>query len=168
MAGKMEVGDYDVRGMDVDSVFATQFTNDDCMSAILNAQANFDPRFPGWALYRRVVTGDGLLDRTLEAYAVCMARGVTRALKANGRYVVGKTTRQGSWVAQAGRDGLDFALFGRYPCGVKEREDRFGVSWKPYQTVRNAVGGGLWIGIATFRASLHNEYFRIKRQKWIG
>jgi hypothetical protein len=159
---------HNIKGMDVDSVFAVNFTSDDCMDAIIAAQRQFDPRFPGWALYRRVIVGDSLLDRTLEAYAITMARAVSRALKSNGRRVVGAGTRSPAWVAQAGRDGLDFALFGKYPCGVKEREERFGVSWKPYQTVRNAVGGGLYIGINTFTSALHHEYFKIKRRKWIS
>lgn len=158
---------HNIKGLDVDGIFAVNFTSDDCISAILNTQRQFDPRFPGWALYRRIIIGDCLLDRQLEAYAVAMARAVSRSLKANGRQVVGAGTRRPGWVAQAGRDGLDFALFGKYPCGVKEREAHFGVSWKPYQTVRNAVGGGICIGINTFTSALHYEYFKIKRQKWI-
>lgn len=158
---------FDLKGGGVEAVFATQFTSDNCMDAITRAQAQFYPGFPGWALYRRVVTGDALLDRQLEAYAISMARGVTRSLKANGRFVVGQGTRRPGWVAQAGRDGLDYALFGKFACGVGVRCEQFGVSNKPYQLVRDSVAGGLWIGIATFESCLHHEYFKIlSRQKY--
>lgn len=156
---------HNIKGGGVEAVFATSFTSDDCMDALTAAQRQFDPTFPGWALYRRLVIGDSLLDRTLEAYAIYMARGVARREKANGRAVVGRCARRGDWVAQAGRDGLDFALFGKFPCGIAERVERFGVSNKPYQLVRDSVAGGMWAGIATFRSCLHHEYFKIKSRR---
>lgn len=160
-----EQGDYDLRGGGVEAVFASDFTSDDCMDALARTQAQFDSGFPGWALYRRLVIGDNLLDRTLEAYAIGMARAVSRSLKANGRYVVGRCARRPGWVAQAGRDGLDYAIFGKFPCGVSVRSEQFGVSNKPYQIVRDSVGGGMWIGAATFQSCLHHEYFKIKSRK---
>ena len=162
-------GCYHIKGLDVDSVFATNFRSDDCISALWATQAKFSPLFPGWALYRRVIIGDNLLDRDLKAYAIGMARAVARATKESGRQVVGRKTRSPSWIAQAGLDGLDFGLFGKYPCGVDLRAGQFSVSNKPYQRVRDAVGEGLWIGIATFQSELHANYWRIKsRQKYLG
>ena len=70
---------FDVRGKDIDTIFATNFTSDRCMTALVHAQQKFHPDFPGWALYRRVLIGDDLLDRTIEAFAIGMARGVARA-----------------------------------------------------------------------------------------
>jgi hypothetical protein len=156
-----QVASFDVRGKDVDTIFATDFTSDRCLSAIIAAQKQFDPSFPGWALYRRVLIGDGLLDRTLEAYAIGMARGVARAHKLNGRRVVPIATRKNAWLAQAGRDGLDFALFGKFPCGVNLRAEQFKVQNHTYQRVRDAVGLGIWIGLDTFAAECRLQFRKV-------
>jgi hypothetical protein len=151
-------GSYDVRGRDLDTVFATDFTSDRCLDALSKAQARFDPAFPGWALYRRLLTGDPLLDRTIEAYAIGMARGVARARKINGRAVVPVGARRNAWVAQAGRDGLDYALYGKFPCGLVKRGDLFGMRKESYQRVRDTVAAGIWAGISTFVSEAHYFY----------
>jgi hypothetical protein len=151
---------FDVRGRDIETIFATEFTSDRCLDAILKAQARFHPSFPGWALYRRLLTGDGLLDRTLEAFAIGMARGVARAEKVNGRRVVPVGTRRNDWIAQAGRDGLDFTLYGRYPCGVGVRAERFHMQAATYQRVRDTVGWGIWMGADAFAAEVHYQFRR--------
>lgn len=156
-----QVNSFDVRGKDVDTIFATDFTSDRCLSAILAAQKRFDPSFPGWALYRRVLIGDGLLDRVLEAYAIGMARGVARARKLNGRRVVPIGTCKPAWVAQAGRDGLDLALFGKFPCGVNKRAEQFKVQAASYQRVRDAVGLGIWIGLDAFASEARLQFRKV-------
>lgn len=155
------VTSFDVRGKDVDTIFATDFTSDRCLSSILAAQQRFHPSFPGWALYRRILIGDGLLDRTLEAYAIGMARGVARAHKLNGRRVVPLATSRPAWIAQAGRDGLDFALFGKFPCGVNKRAEQFKVQNHTYQRVRDAVGLGIWIGADAFASEVRLQFRKI-------
>jgi hypothetical protein len=157
-------GSWDERGRDLDTIFATSFTSIRCLDAILRAQAKFHPLFPGWALYRRLLTGDPLLDRTLEAYAVGMARAVTRALKDNGRAVVPRSARRNDWIAQAGRDGLDFALFGKFPATVMERADRFKVRDESFRRVREIVGWGIWGGADAFATQAKYEYRFLGRQ----
>jgi hypothetical protein len=153
-----EQGSYDIRGKDLDTIFATSFTSDRCLTAIILAQERFDPSFPGWALFRRVLIGDDLLDRLLIAYAIGMARGVARAKKINGRRVVPAATRRNKWIAQAGRDALDFALFGRFPCGVNKRSEQFGVDDETYQRIRDTVARGLWMGIDAFASEAKYQY----------
>lgn len=161
-AANMEVQppSYDVRGPDVDTIFATSFTTDRCLDALSRAQAKFDRSFPGWALWRRLLTGDALLDRTLEAYAITMARAVARARKTNGRALVPPGTRRPEWIAQAGRDGLDFCLYGRFPCGSGERSDQLAVDNETYKRVRDLVGWGLTLGAEGFAAEVKFQYWK--------
>ena len=147
---------------DLDGLFAPQTVSDMAHKAALNTRAKFDSKFPGWQLYRRIVAGVDLFDRELEAWAVWMARGVARAEKLNGRHVIGQRVRMRSgWVAQAGRDGLDYAIFQKYAEGTKKRAARFDVDAETYQKVRDAVSGGMVIGLNTFRSQLHAEYMRL-------
>ena len=57
------VGDWSLRGVDADQVFASQQLSDTAMTAACRVTARFDPSFPGWQLYRRVVAGTNLFDR---------------------------------------------------------------------------------------------------------
>lgn len=151
---------WDVRGPDVDTIFATNFTSDRCLDALARASAKFDPSFPGWPLYRRLITGDNLLDRTLEAYAVGMARAVSRAVKSNGRAVVPRGTRRNGWVERAGLDGLNYALTGKFPAPVSLRAATYGVSDEPFRRVRDVVAAGIWIGADTYAAEVRYEFCR--------
>ena len=153
---------FDVRGKDIDTIFATNFTSDRCMTALVHAQQKFHPDFPGWALYRRVLIGDDLLDRTIEAFAIGMARGVARARKVNGRAVVPEGTR-GPWIAQAARDAIDFALYGRFPCGVGIRASQFSMRAETFQRVRDATAAGIWQGIDAFASEARYQFTRAGR-----
>lgn len=162
-------GDWDLRGIDLDSLFAADELSDTCIDAAIRTQAKFDRSFPGWLLYRRVASGTNLFDRHLEAWAVGCARGLSRAEKVNGRAYVSAATRQKpGWVAQAGRDALDYAIFGRFPASADERESRFGVSHKTYIKVRDPVARGMWVGMDTFRAMLFHEYWQVRRDEKCG
>lgn len=171
------VGCWDLRGIDLDSVFASDSLSDTALTAAYRTAAKFSAHFPGWFLYRRVVGGIGLFDRQLEAWAVTSARLLSRSRKDNGRDYIGPKTRAKtvmvdrggrevpvSWIAQAGRDGLDFAIYGRYHegAGLVERAKRFGVHPTTYQSVRDPVAKSMWIGLETFRAQLHAEYWRVR------
>lgn len=159
-------GDWDLRGVDLDCIFAMQTLSDTAIDAAIRASAEFDSAFPGWFLYRRVVGGVGLFDRHLESWAVGSARMLSRSKKLNGRSYIGQTTRsKPGWVAQAGRDGLDYAIYGRHPEGLGERADRFGVHPTTYQAIRDPVGKAMWIGLETFRSFLHAEYWRVRNDE---
>ena len=147
---------------DLDGLFAPQTLSDMAYKAAQNTRKKFDSRFPGWQLYRRVVAGVDLFDRELEAWAVWMARGLARAERTDGRRVIGPKTRQKpGWIAQAGRDGLDYAIFQKYAEGTKKRAARFGIDHGTYQKIRDAVSGAMMIGLNTFRTELHAEYMRL-------
>lgn len=157
------VGCWDLRGIDLDGVFAGASLSDTALTAAYRASSHFSRYFPGWFLYRRVAGGIDLFDRQLESWAITSARLLARSRKDNGRDYIGPKTRaKPLWVAQAGRDALDFAIFGKYAEGLQERAKRFGVSPSTYQAVRDPVAKSMWIGLETFRAQLHAEYWRVR------
>ena len=160
------VGDWDLRGVDLDSLFAAGELSDTCLDAAIRTQARFSDKFPGWFLCRRVVSGCPLYGRQLEAWAVGCARSLARARKVTGRpWIAGKVRARGSWVAQAGRDALDYSIFGRYAAGLHERAEQFGVAHLTYQKLRDPIAQCMWIGMETFRAELHAEYWRVRRDE---
>jgi len=159
-------GDWDLRGVSLDSIFAANELSDTAIDAVIRTSARFDSSFPGWLLYRRVASGSNLFDRQLEAWAIGCARALSRAEQVNGRsYVSGATRRKPGWVAQAGRDALDYAIFGKFPATVDEREARFGVSHKTYRKLRDPVARCMWVGMDTFRAMLFLEYWHVRRDE---
>ena len=182
-----QTGDYDVKTRDfmargLDAIFAADELSDTALSTAYRTQSKFSRHFPGWLLYRRVNAGVELFDRQLEAWAVLSARALSRSLKDNGRDYIGPKTRAKSvlikkpdgrkvsvsWVSQAGRDGLDFAIYGRYAAGLHERADVFGIAHKTYQAIRDPVGKSMWIGLETFRAQLHAEYWQVREDERRG
>jgi len=159
-------GDWDLRGIDLDTLFAMPELSDTCIDAVIRTQARFSEKFPGWFLYRRVVSGSPLFDRQLEAWAVGCARGLARARRVTGRpWIAGKVRAKGGWVAQAGRDALDYVIFGRYADSAESRETEFGVSAETYRKLRDPIAHSMWIGLETFRAELHAEYWRVRRDE---
>lgn len=162
----LAVGDWDLRGVDLDSLFAIPELSDTCIDAAIRTQARFSDKFPGWFLYRRVVSGCPLFDRQLEAWAVGCARRMSRARTVTGRtWIAGKVRGRRGWVAQAGRDALDYAIYGRYPDSSEARESMFGVSAETYRKLRDPMARSMWIGMETFRSELHAEYWRVRRDE---
>ena len=157
-------GDWDLRGIDLDTLFAMPELSDTCIDAAIRTQARFSWKFPGWFLYRRVVSGSTLFDRQLEAWAVGCARGLARATTVTGHPVVASRAR-GSWVAQAGRDALDYVIFGKYPATDRQRGEMFGIRNVTYAKLRDPIAQCMWIGLETFRAELHAEYWRVRRDE---
>lgn len=157
-------GDWSLRGIDADQVFACQQLSDTALTAAVRVSARFDASFPGWFLYRRVVAGVGLFDRHLEAWAVSTARMMSRMKKRDGRDYIRPSLRKPEWIAQAGRDALDFAICGKYAASLESRAELFGLDWKTYKRIREPMSAGLWIGLQTFQSEIHAEYFRVRRE----
>lgn len=155
---------YALRGVDADQVFASQQLSDTALTAAVRVTARFDASFPGWFLYRRVVAGVSLFDRHLDDWATTTAMMLATAHKVKGREYIQASRRRTDWIHQAGRDALDYAICGRYAAGLGERGERYQVSPKTYQKVRDPIAAGLWIGLQTFQSELHTEYFRVRRQ----
>lgn len=173
------VGDYDMKSRDfvsrgIDTLFASvRFYRDGwgpniCKDSIARTSAKFDPAYPGWFFYRRVRHGDCRFDRLLEAYSIGGARALARSEKANGRkYISSAVSRRPGWVAQAGRDALDYAIYGKYAAGLEPRAEYFGVSWKTYRAIRDPLAAGLFIGVETWTSCLHDEFVSLSRREYL-
>lgn len=156
------VGDWDLRGAGLDAAFAGTLS-DTALSATQWTDRQFDRRFPGWPLYRTVVAGDRIFWRKLEAYAIGMARAVARSRRKTGHPEVAKRARRNEWIAQAGKDALFMVVHGKAPIGVNARAAQLGVSDETYWRVRDAVAGGMTIGLETYRAMLFVNFGRVRR-----
>lgn len=155
------------RLVNVDQAFATQQLSDTAWTAAACVTAKFDPSFPGWELYRRIVAGVTLFDGDLEQWAVSTAWMLATVHKVKGREYVKASSRRFDWVAQAGRDALDYVVCGRYADGLAERADAFGVSPKTYQRIRDPMAACMSIGFETFANELRSEYFRARKRDYL-
>jgi hypothetical protein len=155
-------GCWDIRGPGIDALFSGQL-GDTALTAVLWTDDQFDQGFPGWELYRTVISGDRIFDRTLEAYAIGMARAVARAKRRTGHSEVAQRTRRNGWLKQAAKDALFMVVRGKQPLGVCQRAAQFGdLSPKVYLRVRDAVAGGMTIGLETYRAMLFANVHRVR------
>lgn len=161
------MSEYDLRVKEIDQVFAAELT-DNCIDAAIRASANFDERFPGWQLYCKVVRGDSLYDRHLDAWAIGLARGLTRAKKADtGRDVLRRSAR-GPWVAVAGLDALHRCVMGRFMDSGERVSAKIGARYKTYLRIRDALAGGMLTGFENYRAELHYQYVTVLREARIA
>lgn len=171
-------GDYDLKTGDtvargVDPLFASvKFYQDNwasgiCYDAIKRTAADFHAGYPGWDIYRLTRHGDERSKKAVVEYGEVMAAGVAKAQKLNGRPVVAPLTRQKfGWIRQAGRDGVDYLIYGKFPAGLNDRAKMFGVGWETYQKVRDSVAGGLWVGAETWRDRLHMHFFDLAKREY--
>lgn len=167
----VKTGDVQIRGLD--TLFGSaRFYRDDwasgiCYDAVRRTADDFDRSYPGWHVYRLTRHGDARSLNAVIEYAELMAGAVAKAEKANGRPVVAPLTRQKfGWVKQAGRDGVDYLVHGRFPAGLNDRAKLFGVHWQTYQKVRDSVAGGLWIGAETWRDRLHMHFVSLAKREY--
>jgi len=159
-------GNWELRGVDLDVLFAQDDLSEAALSAAIRASAKFNTSFPGWFLYRRVANGTTMFDRELEAWAVGCGQALAAAEKQNGRrWVSGAVRAKAGWIEQASRDALDYVIFGRYPAGLNARASHFGVSNKTYQAIRDPMSRCMWIGLETFRSVLFAEYWQVRRDE---
>lgn len=138
--------------------------SDACIDAANRTAKLFDARYPGWALYSRIVRGDSIYDRQLAAWAIGMARQHTRTRKTNGQAVVAPRGRRNDWIAQAGVDALEFIVFGRYSETAEDIDDRLGVWPTKYARVRGELASVMRVGLDNYVAELHYAYHQIIRE----
>ncbi len=158
----MTAGDWDVRGPGLDGLFSGPRLTDLALTAVIWTDQQFSPGFPGWPLYRTVASGDTIHMRTLTAYAIGMARAVTRAKRRSGNSEVSRKARRNEWIAAAGLDALHIVLYGRPSAGINARASELGVSNAVYQRVRDCVREGMTIGLETYRSMLFANVMRVR------
>lgn len=158
-------GCWNLRGPGVDGLFAGDLSRSPtALTAIQWTDRQFHSGFPGWSLYRTVVSGDSIHWRKLEAYAIGMARALTRARRnsKNSLPLIARRVRRNDWIAQAARDALFMVVHGKAPIGGDVRGEAFGIWPDNYRKVRDAVAGGMTIGLETYRAMLLVNLYRVR------
>src|ERR1700754_1728386 len=145
---------------DMDSLFSNPRLGDGALTAAIRTSAKFDPSFPGWELYRRIVAGMGIFDKKLEVWAVGVAHQLARAKKLNGRSLIsGSVVAKSGWIDQAARDALDHVIVGDYAAGLNVRAKQFGVHQGTYARIRDTMAQCMLGGLHAFRSALHAEYY---------
>lgn len=163
------VGDYDLRGRGLDGVFAQVRVTDEMIDADSRTRAQLGSEFPGWMLYRTIVSGTDIFIPDLLEWARDTGFMVARARKLSGRAVVsGKTAAKPGWVTRASWDALDRVIDGYFPEGLNARAARYGVKNTVYQRVRDTVAGGMLDGLELYQAVLHAEYLKIRREQKVN
>lgn len=158
-------GDWDLRGLDGDQIFARSELSDDALTAACWATAKFHATFPGWQLYRRIAAGMTIFDDELDAWAVGGARLLARARK---RTKDGKQGRRyiearGPWIDQAARDALASVVAG-YRVNTAERARVCEIEPRTYLKIYKPMLAAMVIGLETYRSELHANYRRVKFQ----
>lgn len=158
-------GDRDIRQRDIDQRFATPTLSDTCIDAANRAAKQFDPAYPGWALYSRIVRGDTVFDRQLAAWAISCARRYARARKVNGRQITSGRGRRNDWIVQAAIDALEYVIDGRWYESADVVASRYGKSHADYQKFRATIATMMLDGFENYQAELHYQYHRVRRDE---
>lgn len=157
------MGNFDIIAKDTDEAFAVPELSDYCIEAANRTAKLFDPHYPGWQLYSRIVRGDTVFDRQLAAWAIGMARQHTRARKTNGQAVVAPRGRRNDWIAQAGVDALEFVIWGRHSEFAREVERRLGIHHATYLKIRGELAAMMADGLKNYTVELHYQYHHVLR-----
>jgi len=154
-------GDWDLRGLDADQVYARPELSDDALTAACWATAKFHATFPGWQLYRRIAAGMTVFDNELDAWVIGGARLLARArkTKTGRRYIEAR----GPWIDQAARDALASVVTG-YRINTAERARVCEVEPRTYLKIYRPMLAAMVIGLETYRSELHSDYRKVKFQ----
>lgn len=157
--------DKPVKVVTTDQRFACVELSDTCIDAANRTARKFDPAYPGWELYSRIVRGDTVFDRRLRAWAMSAARLYSRARKVNGHAVVAPRGRSGAWIAQAGLDALEFVIQGYYTDNAYAAAERLGKDDSQYRKFRGEIAILMLDGFEMYRSELHYQYSRVCRDE---
>ena len=161
VAEKVEaVGDWHLRGRDLDQIFATDGLSDAALTAACLTTARFDPSFPGWELYRRITSGWRMFDAELIAWATSTAwlLANSRRKKTGRKYI----EAQGPWITQAAHDALDAVVYGYPPSPAYQRAQAAGIKSETWNKIFRPMAAAIAIGFETFRAELNANYRRVR------
>lgn len=154
-----------VRPADADQSFSLVQLSDTCVDAANRAAKRFDPSYPGWQLYSRIVRGDTVFDRQLAAWAIWCARTYVRSRQRNGHAVVARRGRRNNWIVSAALDALEFCIQGEYAMLAGPTAATLGVHNAQYQHVRGVLSAMMVDGFENYRAELHYQYSRVRRDE---
>lgn len=160
-------GDWHLRGLSAEQRCALNPLPDDCIDAAIRATNEFfDPRFPGWEIYSRIVRGDTCFDRRLAAWAIGFARSFARAKRLTGHPSVASRVRRNAWLTQAALDGLEHAISGNALNSAHQREQEFGIDDKLYIRVRATVARVMRAGFNDYAMVFGFQLWQVRRESW--
>ena len=142
----------------VDQVFARPELSDEAMTAACWATARFDESFPGWQIYRRIVTGTELFDAQLRDWAITTAWLLASSRRKTGRLYV---EAQGAWITHAAEDALHAVIHGFPLSNAEQRSKLHNINPRTWNKIYRPVAAALAIGFETFRSELHYRYSRV-------
>ena len=155
-------GDWDIRGPGLDGLFSGHQLSDLAWTAVAWTDEMCSPQFPGWELYRTIVSGDTIHMRKLVAYAIGMGRALTRAKRKTGHSEVARRARANKWIVAASLDALHIVIYGKPVAGIVEQARANGCSNAVYHRVRNAIAEGMAAGLEVYRSTLHANVLRVR------
>jgi hypothetical protein len=155
---------HDIIGRDTDEAFAVSDLSDYCIEAANRTAKLFDPHYPGWQLYSRIVRGDTVFDRQLASWAIGMARRYARTRQVSGWSVVRPSIRDNDWIAQAGMDALEKTVFGKFSASAKANADSFGIDNELYKWFRDDIATLMAGGFAAYQLELQIQYAKVLRE----
>lgn len=153
------LGDYDVRGRDIDQLFASfgrRTLGDREIWALSLASMVTPDACPGYEAYLTVVAGVDLFTPELERWGMDVARGFASAgYKGKGRkyrrtYVEGY---KDEWGRYAVRDAVEWFVTGKC-VGGKARGHELSVGENQYRKIRDLVRGCFDIAFAEYKLAL--------------
>lgn len=157
----MTVGDYDLRGVDFETVLVGP-VNEAIIDADRRVRLRWDNGFPNWAMYRCAYAGDAHLRRVVRdwcvAYAIahCEAGGVRAGLPADE---IG---------CLAGWDAFYALLNHRWVVAGQDIADVAGVDPKTYRKVRNRVYAVMAASLREYWMLLQIEIREVARlNRWV-
>lgn len=146
MAGKTEVGDYDLRGMDFETLLVGPVT-ERIIDADAIVRSEWGNGFPNWVMYRCVYAGDShlLADFRLWCVALAVAYGESGGVR----------KPSDAFAVAVGRDVCHAMLEGRWGVSSDDMAEAVGVAPKTYRRFRNAL-------MARLTASLGEYWVRMQ------
>ena len=130
MANKIQVGDYDLRGTDFETLLVGPIT-ERIIDADRIVRSEWGNGFPNWVMYRCVYAGDSHLigDLRLWCVALAVAYGESGGVRKPSEALA----------VCVGRDVCHALLEGRWGAPSDEVAEAIGVAPKTYRRFRNAL-----------------------------
>ena len=162
MTKELETGDYDLRGISIEQLFALRRLPDICIDAANRAGRSVGGYFPGWQFYSRIVRGDTLWDNTLYAWGMFTARALSRSKLSSGQPYMKPSTR-GRWVAYAGALAVRDFIHGYEPAPVTQATALGAPNYHTYSRIYVPVRGGMALGVAAYQNALREHMRKLVR-----
>jgi hypothetical protein len=151
---KIDVGDYDLRGLDIDSALTLEI-HGTLIDAAKLARVEFRNGFPNWELFRTVYAGDSIyipkLKRWVHEFAIahCLDGGIKRS------------SYTPTLAGAAGLDALYLLIHMQPMMPHTTMADGLGIAPQHYKRLRNAIRDRLSASVNVYLLHLGSAYRQI-------